>query len=531
MMPQILAYQAYAPRSASDAAHYLWSHLMDDTEAGALENLFGYLDTQSHVVPLIFNRELWAQIGMSSEERQLPKRLVFHLCQGMDIHGKQIARIAMYSAPREYLLTLHSEISEAFEPYPEVAWNTLRAMALAVLAELEARATLVRIASGEREWRPARLLAAFFPHGRNKEDEPHFHGHLIVFPVVMELNHGWRLFHDRASFQRLNTSDGLRYQSGVAARREAAKHGFQVTYEEGLASLLQPNGATVKCPDGREILAGTVFRKRSAMILAHRRVKDFLHVPALTAREVRLVHENPGVSPLHVNGIDNPAWFFNKLSKLELLDEANQILTKENLVKAIRRIDEAMAMAQASLIGTSPVSKVQSKALRAALESKRKDLVKGIQGLSPQDSSKSAKIKWTRSFTRVLEEVVASGREGLNLVDVGQDDDDIVLVLLHARLLCLEVSNGRRAIKSTELGELRLAEVQALVKAASEARYDGLNQIPVPVTSTVVPDRPRRGYVPKRLEPDAIEKEATLEKGITLKKENTNDVPKKNHSR
>lgn len=382
MIPQILFSRAYALRSSGDVLHYLKTHLMDRTEAGALLSLHAYLDSESHVVPIVLNRDLWEEFGLSPDDIQLPGKLVFNACQGMDIFGAQIAGIAMYSAPKEFILTLHCETSEAFEPYPEVAWHTLHAMALEAISEMESRATRARIACGEKEWRHARMLAVLFIHGRNDENEPHFHGHLLVFPIVKEPNLGWRVYDDGESFLSLNSVGGLREKSGEAGRREAAKHGFKISYKVGLASLIEPNGSTVVCPDGQVIEAGTVFRKRSATILAHRRLKEFLCVPALTKREAILVIGNPGFSAWDLPGVSRPAKLEHKLKGLGLLDEDDKILSGQHLVGAIKRVDESMAMAQASLVGMSPVSKVQSKALRDALESKRKDLVMGFSPAS-----------------------------------------------------------------------------------------------------------------------------------------------------
>jgi len=518
MIPQILFSGAYALPSSGAVLHYFSTHLMDRTEAGALLSLSGYLDTEDHVVPIVLNRDLWEEIGLRLDETQLPEKLLFNVCQGMDLHGVQIANIAMYAAPKEFILTLHCEVSEAFEVRPEVGWKAIAAMAKKVITEMESRATRVRGASGEREWRPARMLAVLFIHGRNQEDEPHFHGHLVVFPIVREVDLGWRAYHDGESFLNLNAVDGLRAKGGAAACREAAKHGFKITYKDGLASLTEPNGATVECPDGHVIEAGTVYRKRTALILAHKRLKEFLHVPALTKREVMLVQGNPGLSARELPGVTRPAKLEHKLRGLGLLDEDEKIHSGQKLVGAIKRVDESMAMAQASLIGMSPVSKVQSKALGDALESRRKDLVKGFPELSLQNSSKSAKIQWTRSFTRLLQEVHDAGREGLSLSDVREDDHDTFLVLLRAHLLHLEVSNGRRAAMITEIGEQRLAEVKERVRTASEARYDLLAPMPWGLNSSPVRNEPPRKVVLIRKEGKGPEKgikhEVTPTQGI-----------------
>lgn len=537
MVPQILFSGAYALRSAHDVAHYIRTHLMDPSEAGALLSLSGYLDNENHVVPVFLDRNPWEELGLSPGDVQIPPQLVFHSCQGMDLHGAQVAQIAMYSAPKEFILTVHCETSEALERYPEVAWHTLHAMAMEALAELESRATRVRIVCGEREWRRAKMLAVLYIHGRNSENEPHFHGHLLIFPIVQEPDLGWRVYQDGESFLRLNTVDGLRSKVGAAARREVARHGFQLTYAEGLASFVQPNGATVVCPDGQRIEAGSVIRKRTAMILAHRHLKQFLGVPALTKNEVRLVQEYSGQPFPNLPRTAHHSKFLIKLRGLELLDEDDHLLSDQKLALVVRSIDESMARAQASVMGISRGSKPQRNVLSEAIESKRMDLVRGFPELSLQGSTKSAKIKWTAAFTRTLEQVAASGTEGLSLEQVGQEDSDTFLILLRTHLLTLKASEGRRAFLITEYGERRLSEVQAAVKAASDLRYEGLNHIPVPIPSPLAPEEPRRKCVMKRLEPNAIEKEVTLQKKTTVEnktaveKEITREIPEKNHSR
>jgi len=451
---------------------------MSDAEAGAFRACDGYLDAEGLVVPIIGNRWLWHRVGLSVDQEQVPDRLIFNLCQGMDLQGLQITNTAMYKGPLEVILTVHCEVSEAMESAPDVARQTLLAMVSELLREIEARSRLLRIAGAGREWCSSSVLSLAFLHARNNEDEPHFHAHVLVFPATFEIGTGWRTFYERDFFNRLNNSDGIRFAVGMAARREAAKHGFKLEFTEGLASALVPNGATVTCPDGRIFDAGSVVRIRSAKILADRTLKHALGATPLTLREVRLLVRNPGAAPEKLAGICRPEYFVHKLRVLGLLDENRRIVQANELALVIRRLEASMAMAQISLGELSTKSDKQTELTAKTIESQREKLLSEFPDLKLQHSMKMATIHWTKAFIAQLKQVVMSEPNGLRIDEIAQSGEDILLQLVRARLVCLEAIDDRRVIRITELGQFKLAKIQAKVELASKLRYAQIHHLP-----------------------------------------------------
>jgi len=274
-----------------------------------------------------------------------------------------------------------------------------------------------------------------------------------------------------------------------------------------LSSLAVSNGATVYCPDGLVIEAGSVFRKRSALILARRELTGVFGVAPLTRPEVDLVLEFSGHFAYEMTGINRPNRFIQKLKTLGLLGSDERILSGQGLALAVRRIDEAMAMAQASIASVLWVPKEQEKAIAAAMESKRNDLATNFPALSLQANSRTAKIRWTKAFISMLQQVVASGSEGLSLAGIEGEDGEVLLSLHRHRLVSLEVTDGRKAFLVTEFGQRRLAEVQAEVEAASRARYDGLYQLPSSSLHFPGPEKRKLNHLQPHHGPKPIEKD------------------------
>lgn len=514
MDPIILFAGASTFQSSADAVNYVNTHLMGSTEAGSLRRLERYLDAGLRVVPVYLNRDLWQEVGLSPEARQIPERLISNLCQGMDLGGRQLARIALCAPARELILTFHCEISEAIEPYPEVGFQTLRAMALEALAYLEARAIRIRQACGLREWHKARMLGALYCHARNKEDEPHFHGHLMVFPIAREARLGWRVYHDQAAFLGLNEAGGLRSRVGKVARRELARHGFDVQFQEGLASLSELNGATVRCPDGRLIEAGSVVRARTSIIWADKLLKEFLGTAPLTTGEVGLVHAHGGQFAEAIPEIANDKRLIAKLHQLNLLDTRRRIHSGIELDKAIQSIDNAMSMTQASVLELSHQSTAQMLAVIEALRSKRMELREAFSQCLPSEP-KPATALWSTSVSRILQKAAVHGNEGMNIEALGATEHDIFLALIRAQLLGLDASTGRRAVRLTEFGRQKLDQLETRMKAASLERFEKINQIPWPVdhVPTISPQRKNEilnPVEPKVLEPEIKHERATI---------------------
>ncbi len=478
MIPILLHGKGKAMHCPSDVVHYSKTHLASPSEAGAFLGLADYLDPKDRVNVVIFNPNLWNSVGLELGSSQLPDKLIFNLCQGMDADGRQLAGIIMHREPVEIIVTLHCEISEALEHHPEIARLVLLAEARTLREEIECRATLVRTGDGEREWRRAYSLFVIFLHGRNKENEPHFHFHAIVFPPVFVPGLGWRTHSDRDFFFRLNTDDGVRARVGEAGRQEAAKYGFTITYSKGLASLLEPNGATVIRPDGHIIEAGSVIRKRSAGILALRHLEQALGTPPLTRREVGQIRNNPGAIPYDIPGITGHDRFNRKLGALGLLDKYGQILSNEEMTLAIQRLDGIMAADQASVFDIFPVAKKQAGAIAEAIEQNRAALSAKHSGQQVLASHKLARAIWTQAYTNLLKRVKDSGPDGLSLEGIGERDGELLLRLHRYRHVILDATNGRKSFRLSEFGSQKLAEVQALIEAASMARYSTFNALP-----------------------------------------------------
>ncbi len=480
MMPQMLAARGLSMRSPADGIHYFNAHLMNTEEAGVFLDFPGYLDDQDHVVPLIWNVALWHLVGLDACTEQIPDKLISQLCQGMDLHGNQLIDTAMFSPPLEVILTIHCEVSEAMETHPNVGRQMLHAMVRAVLADIEQNAWLVGDGRGGREWRPGHVLAVAFIHARNQENEPHLHAHVIVFPMVFVSSTAWHPYYERAFFRRLNTEDGIRSRIGAVAREEAAKHGFIIEYADGPASKTLLNGATVTCPSGRVIPAGSIPRKRMAGILARKLLKEALGVQPLTPKEAEIVKMNPGVAPYRISGLRNPDRLTRKLKAMGILDPNGLVLPKEALVLVIRKVDAAMLKAQVSVPDLCALPLKQAVAVGKAIGSERQILSRLIPGFATQDTMRVATIRWTKSFISVVQRVSDSAAEGLPLDGLNDCDGDMLIKLIRAGLITIEAMNKRRVFRITAFGELKLAVVRARVEYASNLRYSILHHMPQP---------------------------------------------------
>ncbi len=479
MIPVLLAGYTRNMLSASGVIRYFKKHLMDPEEAGSLVRIPGYLDEQEQVVPIIVNRRLWELVGLEPGAAQIPEDLLFHLPMGMDGFRNQVCGIHMFTRPKEHIITLHGESSESMKDDPEVGLATIRQGVLTFVDELEA--TAVKISSNERinEYHRALTLTLAFIHALNRMGEPHLHAHVITFPMVFHPEVGWRCLSDQVLRKWLNSPDGARAKVGKAYPEQALKYGYIITFHEGLASPLLPHGATVRCPDGRLIEAGSVVRLRQAHLAAVRELKNHFSVNPLTQRELKLVHQHPGFHPRTVPRVKDPDGFVHKLSRLGLLNNEGRILDIDMVHSVIRRIEHEMAMIQVRLKRLASLSTKQCMAVAAAIESQRKNMAAEFLTINLQSSIKAATLLWTNKYLRVMEKLVAAGPGGLGLDGLNEEEGEFLHTLHRARQVHLDIYDGIKCFEITQFGKVRLAMLKAIVENSSDARYQALHEFPI----------------------------------------------------
>lgn len=382
-------------------------HHQNPREAGLFLGLDGYLDRNGKVVPVFVNPFLWHLVGQDHRFSQPSDKLVFQLCQGMTALGAQLTRTGLFRAPKEFVIALPCELSEALKGNPAVAYKILLAMLRAYVAELQKQAAKKTWKDGTYErWRADTLTVAYF-HGTNDELEIHIHLHAFTFSPVLDPFSKWRSFENTAYVLEINLPGGGRYLISMACIEEAAVHGYLVEMDLGMSSTPGSNGAKVTCPNGDVIYPGSVARKRGAVILCNRELKRELGAPPLTDVQLDLVMEYSGKMPPGRLGTKPYGVFLAKLKTLGLLETDGRI--KSKLLPVMKKIESAMAVVQASL---QDLPFLEGKPASDLVGYRRGKLLDKFPDIRPNDLV--AKICWLKRY-----------EEALELVGAGMDSRDL----------------------------------------------------------------------------------------------------------
>jgi hypothetical protein len=393
--------------SPSGFLSQLKNHHQSPREAGLFLDLDGYLDRNGKVAPVFANPALWQHIGHNHRDSQPSDKLIVQLCQGMNALGGQLTRTGLFRAPKEFVIALPCELSEALTTNPAVAYKILMAMLRAYVAELQKQAAKRTWADGTFERLYARTLTLAYFHGTNDELETHIHLHVLTFSPALDLHPYWRSFENTAFVQEINQPGGGRSLISEACIAEAALHGYQVEMDLGMSSAPGTNGAKVTCPNGYVIYPGSVARKRGAVILCNRELKRELGAPPLTDIQLELVMDHSGQTPPGRLGTKPYGVFLAKLKALGLLEADGRI--KSNLLQAMKKIDSAMAIVQASL---QDLPFVEGKPASDLVRYRREKLHDKFPNIRPNDLV--AKIRWIKRY-----------EEALELVGAGMDSHDL----------------------------------------------------------------------------------------------------------
>lgn len=449
-----------APKTPQATARYIGAHLQGTAEQGNLRLLPGYLSRDGKVTPW-GDTKMWEQVGWSNGK--IPSQgLIVALTQGFAMDGTRLtAGRSLFRPPKETLITLPSELSEALKQDP----NTAQEILLAALDEhhrcLEEAAVRVRTGGGNREWRPARLLTLSYLHAENRHGEAHFHIHCLVFPPALDASGEWRTYDNGAHTRNLSLPGGGRARVTQAIIQEAAAHGYKVSIVPGLASGHCPAGATVQCPDGHLIRAGSVPRLRRAEILAAQELRRELGAPPLTPKELEWLRRASGLSPAPFPEQRLKPALIQKLSTLGLLDPEGRVLPEKFLGVALGHLEGRMTVAQVSLSQfpglshASPASEI--------IKANRKALVASTSGITPDTAS--IRIRWTAAYELLLESV-ASQSSGLSSAGLDRRTRDNLSKLKRAGMLQGERVGGRMVYRLAPAGEKRLRDGRQEQQAA-----------------------------------------------------------------
>lgn len=466
------------PKSPTGVADYFGSHLQESREVGPLARHPGYLSKEGEVRPLALNPDLWAEVGWDPQKNPIPPRqLLISLPMGFDLEGNLIGQSrGLYRAPKESMITLPSELSMALRERPDLALRLLEIAVRAHVEDMELEAVRVRTGGGRREWRNAKTLTMAYIHAENRGSEVHFHAHVLTFSLAKDEQGAWRTFDNGRHVSRMSKPNGSRAKVTDAVIKEASSHGTKVFLDRGTVSLNpgKAHGATVVLESGQVIEAGSIPRQRRVEILAAKELRRELGAPPLTPRELERVRKHSGVLPGDLVGIKRPELLIRKLNALQLLDPEGRILPPEQLKSAVTRMEELMARAQTSVMTLSSATSVQASAAAEIIHGKRIAIAKQIHGISVESSQRSARIRWTKDYTRILGMVIGAGPSGLTSEGLEKRDRDLLSKLHGARHLKGLKSMGRMTYFPTDLGMMKFSEVQDRIQTAAQQRYGGL---------------------------------------------------------
>lgn len=465
--------------AAADVLRYLGVHLQSTDEVGNLAQVKGYLNHQGQVAPLL-DRSIWRRLGWAGSE-QPPEKVIAQLCAGMDVNGKSLTRSKrLHMPPKEFVLTLPSELSEALRNNPEAAHDLLRSAVETFIRCAEEHALRMREGRGREtspSWHPGRLSWLAYLHAENRAGEPHFHAHVLIFGPALDKKGEWRVWDSGALLKRLNGPGGARQAVTSAVMVQANYHGYRVRVTRGLAGDPRTHGAHVTLPDGRVIGPGSVRRTRREEILAAEELRRCIGAPPFTPSELELIRRSTGRFPAHLRGVKRRDILEKKLRALGLLDYEGAIVSSADLQAGLTRMAQGMAEAQAALRDRAAPREVEAAAL---IEVRRQTLAQ----VAPEiDSSTSlARIRWTTQYERLLR-LIASAPDGLRTDGWTREQKNLASKLKRAGYLS-GIKTGVNMIYSlTPQASARLAKgeaEQATLEAALHELLEYEADLPVP---------------------------------------------------
>lgn len=407
----------WSPKSLNQ---YINKHLRSPKEAGSLREIPGYLDQSDRVIPFLVNRDLWEEVGLPEGWDTPDDDLLTNLALGRNASGDQLTRTTLRKMPREFILPLPCEVSEALQPYPLVGMAVTTAVTNVFLEKMES----IAVCLGTREyrtWHKAKTLSMVFIHGTNQAFEAHLQSHVLPFgPAKME-DGRWRAFENWACLRNLHLEGGIRDALSTGMVKELARFGFEADLAPGKAAKDRPNGCTVVCPDGRTIHAGTVSRIQGAGILANQALKAILGVQPLTDRELTLVLRNSGECLQSIPHWKPTEYQVYKLAMLGFLDSDCRI--KSNLEPIFQHLDDRMAMAQASLSDMDSPNRGRA---RDMIRNSRELLHFRVTKLDAEVGS--GELNWNKKRDEMLR-LVASLPAGLSQQGLPKETVDLLLHL------------------------------------------------------------------------------------------------------
>lgn len=380
--------------SPSGVRDYVVNHLQSPKESGCLAQLPGYRYPEGDVRPHYLNWPLWVEVGQGVG--QIDENLIFNLCMGMDLDGRQLTQTDLFRAPVEALLTLPSEVSQALIGNPSLANQALYAVSSAYLQEMEPVAISARCGGRKSTILPAKTLTMAYFHGLSEAGEPHLHAHVLTFTPALDEFGAWHAYANRLFMQRLHAAGGAREKARKALVALLAKQGYVVEIVPGKSDPDHPPGAMVTCPSGAVIYPGLIPRLQGARMLARKAVLFELRVPCLTSKEVPLLLNQVGKFPTAAAGGQRQARFVSKLNTLHLLDEDGRI--KQDLLPALAAVDSTMARVEASL---RDLPLQESERASWSVREHREALLEHVPEARADDWV--ARKTWTKRYDELLE--------------------------------------------------------------------------------------------------------------------------------
>ena len=457
-MDVMVRLNAIAPKSGAGVAAYVGVHLQVSSELGSLAQVPGYLSRRGEVKPFVSHPDLWKAVGWDPGLQELPPaKLITALTQGFDLTGNRLqAGRVLYRAPKEAVITLPSELSEALSHLPPETGLTLLQKAVdAYLQDLEAQAVRIQVAR-QRTFCPAKTLSLAYIHQENRDGEAHWHAHVLTFPPALGEDGTWRTFENARQVARLSVPGGGRTQITSALLQEADHQGIHLELVRGLARERprQPQGATVTLPDGRCFGAGTVFRRRRTEILAAQELRRELGAPPLTPRELERLRKETGKLPKDLTRVRRRDLLAHKLQTLGLLDRDGRILSSEAFARALQTVEQTMARAEVQLEASQALPGPQLPAAQAVAR-QRRDLAREL-AVDPAPSRAAARLRWTQDYARVLRQVAEAPPEGLATQGLDKPTCNLLSKLKTAGLLRMEKVHGRARYTPTPEGLARM---------------------------------------------------------------------------
>jgi hypothetical protein len=451
--------------SGAGVIEYFLGHLQETKEAGGLAGCINYLSGDGHVRPEVHNLDLWLAAGWNPEKEELPPPELLHqLSRGYDREGRQLTQSRGFRQPKEMLITLPAELSESLGDHPETARAILRETVEAHLREVERKAVRIRMGGGKREWKAAKVLALYYIHAENRGGEIHYHAHVLTFAPAKDMDGTWRTWDNGKNVMQLSKPGGSREKATDAMLEAAKRAGLEVDLRRGTAAEApgEAPGASVWTLDGQFIEAGSLNRKRRIEVLAAQEMKRELGdaVP-LTPRELEMVRRLSGDRAVQdLSGERRRKALAEKLNKFGMLGKDGCILPKAELAEKLKGYEQKLAQAQVQLEAGVPGTGDPHWAAANLIQARREQ-VAAVTG-EPVDltvSAKTARIRWTKDYARVLEMVEAA--RGLRTEHLDKRDRNLLSKLKKAGLLEAQKVGGMNVYWITESGMARLCGATA----------------------------------------------------------------------